>query len=151
MDRKPRALRPGREFGPKPLPTKGSVPDYRRARRSRACDRRGLRDNSRSRLVLLGRTPLPPADLWENALAEIGTPDQIKQRIAKLIEIQALGAEVLAIPGDVSKPSDVKRAIELACATFGSINGVIHAAGVIDDGPLQLKSRDRAHVSCGPR
>jgi acyl transferase domain-containing protein/thioesterase domain-containing protein/acyl carrier protein len=105
----------------------------------------------KARLVLFGRTPLPPADLWESALAEIGTPDRIKQRIARLIQIQSLGAEVLAIPGDVGNPSDVKRAIELACATFGSINGVIHAAGVIDDGPLQIKSRDIAASVLGPK
>ena len=106
----------------------------------------------KARLVLLGRTPLPPADQWKNALEATGTPGRVKQKIRKLIEVQSLGAEMLVVPGDVCRRADVKSAIELAFARFGSINGVIHAAGVIEDSPLQVKSRDeRGHAFWIPR
>ena len=80
-----------------------------------------------------------------------GTPDHIKQPIRKLIEIQSLGGQVLLEAGDVCRPADVRRALEAGLKKFGSINGVIHAAGVLDDGPLQVKSRENAARVLDPK
>ena len=97
-----------------------------------------------ARVALLGRTALPPAREWQTALKSDGTPARVKERIRKLLEIESLGGEVLGTPCDVCRPDHLKSSIDAALATFGSINGVIHAAGVIEDGPLLLKSRESA-------
>jgi acyl transferase domain-containing protein/thioesterase domain-containing protein len=104
-----------------------------------------------ARLVLLGRTPLPPPAEWANMLAAAGTPDRFKRQIRKLFEIESLGAEVLYLSGDVCRHDEIRRSIEVARARFGTINGVIHAAGVIDDGPLLLKSRESTGKVLGPK
>jgi acyl transferase domain-containing protein/thioesterase domain-containing protein/acyl carrier protein len=98
----------------------------------------------RARLVLLGRSTFPVASKWKNALEATETPARVKQQIKKLNEIESLGAEVLQLTCDVCRHDEVKKAIEIARARFGSINGVIHAAGVIEDSPFQTKSRESA-------
>jgi acyl transferase domain-containing protein len=104
-----------------------------------------------ARLVLLGRTPLPPAEEWKNVLDATGTPPRLRQKIRKLLEIESLGGEVLCLPCDVCRRDDLKQSIERAIARFGSIDGVIHAAGVLDDGPLQLKPRESAKKVLAPK
>jgi len=110
-----------------------------------------LARNLKARLVLLGRTPLPPAVEWKNALEAPGTPDRVKRQIRKLIEIESLGAEVLHLSCDVCRRDELKLSIEIARARFGSINGVIHAAGVVEDSPLQVKSRESAARVLDPK
>ncbi len=104
-----------------------------------------------ARLVLLGRTPLPPVGEWRDALEEAGIPERVKQRIRKLIEIESLGGEILALSCDVCSRDDLRRSIEAARTRFGPIDGVIHAAGAIEDGPLQLKSRESASRVLAPK
>ena len=103
-----------------------------------------LARNFRARLVLLGRTPLPPATEWKDVLQSSDVPDRVKQMIQKLLEIQSLGSEVLTVRADVTRLEEMKQAIHLARQKFGPINGVIHAAGVIEDSPLLLKTRESA-------
>jgi acyl transferase domain-containing protein len=105
----------------------------------------------RARLVLLGRTPLVPAREWNHALESSDTPLRLKLRIKKLVELQSMGAEILYLACDVSRRDEIKRAIALARARFGALDGVIHAAGVIDDGPLLIKSRASAASVLEPK
>lgn len=74
-----------------------------------------------AKLVLLGRSPL--------------TQDK-KEAISS---IEAAGGEVLYVQADVANPIDVEKAILHAVDTFGSIHGVIHSAGVIEDALLLNK------------
>jgi len=103
-----------------------------------------LARNFQARLVLAGRMPLPPAAEWQSALDAPGVPEGVKRRLRKLLEIQALGSEVFAVRVDVTNQEDIARAIALAREKFGPIDGVIHAAGVIEDAPLQIKTRESA-------
>ncbi|MGC1603377.1 MAG: SDR family NAD(P)-dependent oxidoreductase, partial [Candidatus Acidiferrales bacterium] len=103
-----------------------------------------LARNFRARLVLVGRTPLPPATEWKDALRSSDVPDRVKQMIRKLLEIQPLGSEVLTVGADVTRLDEMKQAIHLAREKFGPINGVIHAAGIIEDSPLLVKTREGA-------
>ena len=97
-----------------------------------------------ARLVLLGRTPLPPSAEWKSVSDMDGTPHGVKQKLRKLLEMESLGTELLIVRADVTNSVEMKRAIERALERFGSIDGVIHAAGVIDDGPMQIKTRESA-------
>ena len=110
-----------------------------------------LAHHFKARLVLVGRTPLPPAAEWKDALEAISTPARVKQTVRKLLEIESLGAEVLCLCCDVCRRNDLRKSIESAHARFGSINGVIHAAGVVEDAPLQVKSRESASRVLAPK
>ncbi len=104
-----------------------------------------------ARLVLVGRTPLPPASEWK-ALNE--TPDGASgslQKIGKVRELESAGAEVLTIAADVTDRKQMEQAVGMARQRFGGIDGVIHAAGLIEDGPLQIKNRDSAARVLAPK
>jgi len=85
-----------------------------------------------ARLILTGRSPFPAKHEW-NQWLEIHDPeDPISLKIKKLREIEALGGEVLYIQVDAAHHQQMQHAIIQAEEAFGNINGVIHAAGIIE-------------------
>jgi acyl transferase domain-containing protein/thioesterase domain-containing protein/acyl carrier protein len=104
-----------------------------------------------ARLVLVGRTPLPPASEWQAVLGKPNGANGERQKITKLREIESLGAEVLTISADVADSKQIEDALRIARQRFGDIHGVIHAAGLIEDGPLQIKTRESAARVMAPK
>jgi acyl transferase domain-containing protein len=104
-----------------------------------------------ARLVLVGRTPLPPASEWQAALDKSNGANGARQKIAKLREIESSGAEVLTISADVTDSKQMAEALRIARQRFGDIHGVIHAAGLIEDEPLQIKTRESAARVLAPK
>ena len=104
-----------------------------------------------ARLVLVGRTPLPPESEWQSVLDKSNGANGARQKISKLREIESLGAEVLTISADVTDATRVAEALRIARQRFGDIHGVIHAAGMIEDAPLQLKTRESAARVLAPK
>ncbi len=68
-----------------------------------------------------------------------------------LEELRALGGDVRTISADVTDAQSVRELVDATVRQFGRIDGVIHAAGVLDDGPLQLKSLESAWPVLGPK
>ena len=97
-----------------------------------------------ARLVLIGRSPLLPASEWKRVVEAPATTEAAKRTIRKLLEIESLGGEVLALRADVTKTGEMAAAVRAAREKFGTLDGVIHAAGVIEDGPLQTKTQESA-------
>jgi NAD(P)-dependent dehydrogenase (short-subunit alcohol dehydrogenase family) len=60
-----------------------------------------------------------------------------------LTELEQTGVRVLVVQGDVSREEDVRRVLREAAATQPPLRGVIHAAGVVDDGVLTQQSWSR--------
>jgi acyl transferase domain-containing protein len=84
-----------------------------------------------ARVVLTGRTRLPDAAEWDKHLAQNNPHDPISQRILRLKELKTLGGDVLIVKADASDPSEMRAAFDAAERTFGAVNGVIHAAGLV--------------------
>ena len=95
---------------------------------------------SRANVVLLARDGLPDRDTWADYLRGHAPHDRVAQRIRAVERLESLGGNVLPLAADVCNVDEMAEAVETARATFGPINGVIHAAGVIDDGPLLAKT-----------
>jgi len=93
----------------------------------------------KARLILLGRTAMPERSEW-TVLARGDASDLRTWQAARLLEIEAAGGEVLVLTADVTDLEQMTRAVTLARARFGPIHGVIHGAGIIDDGLIALKS-----------
>ncbi len=104
-----------------------------------------------ARLVLVGRTPLPPASEWQAILSQPNGASSARQTIAKLREIESLGAEVLTLAADVTDFKQIAEALRAARQRFGDIQGVFHAAGLIEDRPLQIKTRESAARVLAPK
>jgi acyl transferase domain-containing protein/thioesterase domain-containing protein len=95
----------------------------------------------RARIVLVGRTVLPPRENWE-FYDRTHDHDRTRRAISAIRGLEEKGAEVLYLVGDVGNPEQMSRAVEMSLSRFGEINGVFHAAGTVDDGLIQTKTRD---------
>ncbi|HET8947978.1 MAG TPA: SDR family NAD(P)-dependent oxidoreductase, partial [Candidatus Polarisedimenticolia bacterium] len=122
-------------------------------------------------LLLLGRTPPPPADEPEataahatpgalrQALLEAArrlgspvTPKEIEARLRRVLadrEIRATlaaigraGARAEYLPCDVRDPADLERVVRTVIEQHGRIDAVVHGAGVIEDRFIADKSAE---------
>lgn len=99
-----------------------------------------LAEQYRARLVLLCRTPVPPREERDRILAAGGTAGEVRRRLEGLGRLEASGAEVVTVAGDVSRVDDVRRAVAAALERFGRLDGVLHCAGVPAAGLMQFKT-----------
>jgi acyl transferase domain-containing protein/acyl carrier protein len=83
------------------------------------------------KLALVVRGWFPRADDWDRHLAAGKPGDLLVERIRRLRELEALGAEVLVQSVDVGDPAAVRAAIERAVARLGPIHGAFHLAADI--------------------
>ena len=68
--------------------------------------------------------------------------EALRQRIAAIQQLEAMGAEVLPLQADVADAGQLQTAVATARAYFGRIDGVIHAAGEVSSGLLTAKSNE---------
>ncbi len=99
-----------------------------------------LASSVQARLVLLGRKALPPRDQWDTWIAQHGDDDRISKRLRRLLAAEAAGGEVLVLAADVTNVEEMEGVKAAAKERFGRIDGVFHAAGVVDDDLLALKT-----------
>lgn len=95
----------------------------------------------RARLVLLARTPLPRREDWSDWIAQNGSADPISRSIERIRQLEALGAEVMPVAADVTVAERMHEVVAEIQQAFGEIHGIFHAAGVIRDNLIQLKSQ----------
>ena len=85
------------------------------------------------RLILLGRTKLPPRSDW--SLVETGS--RLARQIIAIRELESLGACVHLAPVDVADEGELSGFLnEFRAEGWPPIRGVVHAAGVLQDGLL---------------
>jgi polyketide synthase PksN len=84
-------------------------------------------------LILTGRSPLN------------------KQKEAKLKELEALGVRVIYKQVDVTQKQEAINLIQSIQEDFGSINGIIHGAGVIRDNFILKKTREELQEVLAPK
>jgi polyketide synthase PksN len=93
-------------------------------------------------LALIGSTPLPPRDEWEDILLAEEANDRDRRRIGRLLALAEAGARVECIAADVADAEQMERVLQGLRSEFGRINGVVHAAGRAGEGFLHTKSRE---------
>lgn len=91
-----------------------------------------------ARVVLVARQPLPAREEWKAWLAA-HPGDTLSERILAVRALEEAGGEVLPLAADVTDVQAMADAIADARKRFGGIDGVFHAAGIINDAPLLAK------------
>jgi thioesterase domain-containing protein/NAD(P)-dependent dehydrogenase (short-subunit alcohol dehydrogenase family)/acyl carrier protein len=102
-----------------------------------------LADTVRPCLVLVGRSPLPPREAWDGVLAD-APGSVVASLVRRLRELESRGAKVTYYEADVADAAAVGRLVERVRVEVGRIDAIFHAAGVVDDGVIQMKTPDRA-------
>ncbi len=95
-----------------------------------------------ARLVLVGRSGLPPREDWDRYLRDVQADDPVAEKIWQVREMENSGSEVLILRADVADAAQMRSVIEQTHRRFGALHGVIHAAGVPAAGLMQLKTRE---------
>lgn len=99
-----------------------------------------LARKARLRLVLVGRQALPTRSEWSRWIAAHDVGDPTALRLRKLLALEAAGAEVLTGAADIANPEELRALLREVHARFGAIHGVIHAAGIVEDGVISAKT-----------
>jgi len=94
---------------------------------------RWMVDQGARRLILLGRTQLPPRARWDSAIAG----SRLAHQVAVIRELEALGASVHLAAVDVADEAQLSGFLdEFRAEGWPPLRGVVHAAGVLHDGLL---------------
>ena len=88
-----------------------------------------------ARLILVGRTAHASRGKWEK----------------KVRELEGLGAEVLVLTADAANAEEMQAVIHKAVQRFGTINGVVNAAGVADGAMIQRRTRQMSEPILAPK
>jgi acyl transferase domain-containing protein/acyl carrier protein len=94
---------------------------------------RWLAERAQARLLLTARTPLPPRDAWP---ARIAANDAQAATLRSLLEVEGAGGEVLVHAADAADAAAMRAAVDAALARWGTLDGVVHAAGWSGDNRL---------------
>lgn len=104
-----------------------------------------------AKLILLGRSALPDKTEWQEWLNTHDEGDLVALKIKQLQALEALGAEVLVRQADVTDRVQMQQIADDITHQFGSINGVFHAAGILKDGIIQLKTPETVNLVMAPK
>lgn len=112
---------------------------------------RHLAEHHHARLTLVGRKALPARNGWDSWIETHAEDDEVSRRIRIVRDLETAGARVLPVTADVSDQRAFRHAVEESRRWFGVLNGVIHAAGVLDDGALQVRDEATVNRVLGPK
>ncbi|WP_438037264.1 SDR family NAD(P)-dependent oxidoreductase [Sorangium sp. So ce204] len=84
-------------------------------------------------------------------VALVGRSSLDSGKAARLEQLRRLGAEIDYIRADVSQRDHVERLVSAARSRFGSIHGVVHAAGVIRDALVRNQTLQDAAAVIRPK
>lgn len=80
-------------------------------------------------IALVGRSGLPVRDTWDDIIS-LGKDRRIAGKLAKLLEIEKSGVNLIYCIADVSDEKSLSALIYELKAKYKNINGIIHGAGI---------------------
>ena len=110
-----------------------------------------LAEACQPKLVLTKRAPFPEKRKWNQLATERGGASGDLAIIDQLLELEQLGAQVEVVSAECADRAQMKKVLDWVDKTFGPVDGVIHAAGVVHAGLIQAKTRDTANRVLAPK
>ncbi|UWQ30885.1 type I polyketide synthase [Leisingera sp. M523] len=105
-----------------------------------------------AKISLISREGLPPRAAWERYLRSHSPANRTALRIRAVMALEETGkGRILPLAADVCNSGELRRARAQGEAAFGPVTGVIHGAGVIDDGPLLAKDENQIALVLAPK
>ena len=105
----------------------------------------------RARLILTKKSGFPEKSEWNSLLKTDRDGGRQNKVIKTLIDIENSGGKVEVCQSDVANETGMKKIIEDAIRKFRSIDGVIHAAGVVRAGIIQAKDKEEIESVLSPK
>ncbi len=90
-----------------------------------------------AKLVLIGRSYLPPKAQWQEWLETHPADEATGQKIRQVQALEERGAEVLVMAADVADEKAMGEVLAQIDERFGGLHGVVHAAGIPESVAIQ--------------
>ncbi|MFC5747682.1 SDR family NAD(P)-dependent oxidoreductase [Actinomadura rugatobispora] len=104
----------------------------------------------RARVVLVGRSGLPPRSEWEPLAA--GSPDEtLRERLRRVLAVEEAGGRVLACAGDVADEARMREIRAEVMRAHGRVDGVFHLAGVAGGGLIEVRAQEAVERVLAPK
>ncbi|MDP6938410.1 MAG: SDR family oxidoreductase [Planctomycetota bacterium] len=105
-----------------------------------------------AKLTLIGRSSFPGRHAWDEWVDTHEDDDETSHAILILRELENGGSEVNVLQADVTDPSSLAAAVQIAEAQFGSLSGAVHAAGAAKNmALLQDTTREQVEEQLHPK
>jgi len=88
------------------------------------------------KLILVCRSKMPPKDKWNDWINTHEKKDRTSQRILKIRKLEESGENILIGSANAADFNEMNEIVKQAERKFGNINGVIHAAGIVDEASI---------------
>ncbi|MBL0743075.1 SDR family NAD(P)-dependent oxidoreductase [Chryseolinea lacunae] len=112
---------------------------------------RMLAERGRCTVIILGRTPICPREMWATFRAE-STDKSAIERIDALLELEQAGATVRYIQTDIGDFEQVQQAMKTIRAAYPAIDGVIHSSGLGSSGvSIALRNLQDVRSTLSPK
>jgi iturin family lipopeptide synthetase A len=98
---------------------------------------RYLAKEVKAKLVLTGRSAFPSRETWDQWLAEHGNENPIGEKIKQMKELEESGAQFRVFSADTADKEKMQTVIAHTIQEWGTINGVIHGAGIMNPGSFR--------------
>lgn len=91
-------------------------------------------------VIITGRSALPEKISWEQWIDENGSDNGTSKKISRIAELEKAGGQVTFIQADSSSAEQMSEVFAKGTAEYGKVDGVFHAAGVMDRDAFNLTS-----------
>jgi amino acid adenylation domain-containing protein/non-ribosomal peptide synthase protein (TIGR01720 family) len=108
----------------------------------------------KAKLILTCRSVFPDREEWQHWLSTHAADDRVSRKIKRLQEIEALGGQVLVTRADAASLEQMQAVVKRAGEQWGTINGMIHAAGIVGDKAftaIKDMGKTEAHLHFEPK
>ncbi len=94
----------------------------------------------KAKLALTTRRSLPPRSDWDRYLKSSPIECPVARRLRRILEVEAAGGQVVVLRTEADCPRSVNAAVGATLQRYGSIDGVVHAAGVPGSGWIERRN-----------
>jgi acyl transferase domain-containing protein/NAD(P)-dependent dehydrogenase (short-subunit alcohol dehydrogenase family)/acyl carrier protein len=105
----------------------------------------------KARIVLTKKTAFPEKAKWNDLLNSRDAPESVIRTIREILEIERLGAEVEVFVAEVSDQEQMRGVIDKTLRRFRTINGAIHAAGIVRPELILALTKETAERVLNPK
>lgn len=109
-----------------------------------------LARQARARIVLVGRSGLPPRSAWASLAAE-SPQEALRERIRAVLAVEELGGHVLVCAGDVADEVRMRQIRAEVMGAHGRVDGVFHLAGVAGGGLVEVRGQEAVGRVLAPK
>lgn len=102
-------------------------------------------------LILLARSTFPPKSEWDALPENLENRSALLEKIRRFKDMEARGTQLMLVSADVTDALAMQNVLDQARQKFGSLHGVVHAAGVPGGGMMQIKTKEMAHRVLAPK